>query len=64
MIKVGDKVTLFSDITRNGIVVEVFYQKNETWFIGGTASKKTFAKVEFSKEDIRSYPMDQLMRLE
>ena len=64
MIKVGDKVTLFSDITRNGVVLEIFQKKNDTWFIGGTAGKRTFAKVEFSEDDIREFPIGQLMRLE
>lgn len=64
MIKVGDRVTLFEDIRFNGVVVEIFQKKNSTWFIGGTAGKRTFAKVEFTEGDIREFPVGQLMRLD
>jgi hypothetical protein len=64
MIKVGDKVTLFSDIRFNGIVIEIMHVSDGSWFIGGTGGKKSVAKVQFSEEDIREIPTSQLMRIE
>ena len=64
MIKIGDKVTLFSDIRFNGIVIEIMHIKDSSWFIGGTGGKKAVAKVQFSEEDIRDIPTSQLMRID
>jgi hypothetical protein len=65
MIKVGDRVTLFHNITREGVVVDLKEVATKNWFIGGVASPKLLAIVKFDDdESIQTFPISKLMRLE
>tara|TARA_Y100000034_G_C6872791_1_gene398724 strand:+ start:1288 stop:1482 length:195 start_codon:yes stop_codon:yes gene_type:complete len=63
MIKVGDKVTLWENINKVGIVLEVFHKPVNTWFVGGTAGTKSIAKVQFEDETVEEVAVDRLMRV-
>lgn len=65
MIKVGDKVSLFRDITKTGVVVELKRKPVKTWFVGGAASQKLFAVIKVDKTGaLEMYDASTLMRLE
>jgi len=65
MIKIGDRVTLFRNITREGVVVDLKEAASKTWFVGGVASTKLFATVRFDEdENLHEFPVSDLMRLE
>ena len=51
MIKIGDRVTLWDNITREGVVVSLREASNKTWFVGGVSSKTLLAQVQFENED-------------
>ena len=44
MIKIGDRVTLWENITREGVVVGLRESANKTWYVGGVSSKTLIAK--------------------
>lgn len=67
MIKIGDRVTLFNNITREGVVVALKEAATKTWLIGGVASPKLFAIVRFDGDEegnTQAFSISQLMRLE
>ena len=67
MIKIGDRVTLFHNITREGVVVALKEVATKTWFVGGVASTKLLATVKFDGDEPTNteiFPVSKLMRLE
>ena len=65
MIKIGDRVTLWHNLTREGVVVHLREEASKTWFVGGVASTSLHAKVQFDGEEtIHEFPVSKLMRLE
>lgn len=65
MIKVGDKVSLFRNITKTGIVVELKREPVKTWLVGGAAGQKLFAVVKIDKtNELETFDTSALMRLE
>jgi len=65
MIKVGDRVTLWNNITREGVVVHIREEVSKTWMVGGVASTSRHAKVQWDGQEIvQEFPVDALMRLQ
>jgi len=65
MIKIGDKVSLFRNIAKTGVVVELKRKPVKTWFAGGAASQKLFAVIRDDKTgELETYDSSALMRLE
>lgn len=67
MIKIGDRVTLFDNITREGVVIALKEQATKTWFVGGVASPKILAIVKFDDDkggNTEAFSISKLMRLE
>ena len=67
MIKIGDRVTLFNNITREGVVIALKETAAKTWLIGGVASPKLLAIVKFDDEEggnTEAFSISQLRRLE
>ena len=65
MIKVGDRVTLWGNITREGVVVQIREEVSKTWMVGGVASTSRHAKVQFDgDETVYDFPVSALMRLQ
>jgi len=65
MVKIGDKVTLFRDMSKEGIVVELRQHQVKAWMVGGTTDKRFIATVKLNKDDtLQEYFVSDLMRLE
>ena len=65
MIKIGDRVTLWNNLTREGVVVHLREEVSKTWFVGGVASTSLYARVQFDGEETPAeFPVSKLMRLE
>ena len=65
MIKIGDRVTLFHNITREGVVVGLKEVATKTWLVGGVAGTKLLATVKFDEDESpQEFPISKLMRLE
>ncbi len=63
MIKLGDRVTLFSDMRKKATVVELKKQKAQAWFVGGTSDVKVLATVKFDDGEVGVFSLNQLMPL-
>jgi phenylpyruvate tautomerase PptA (4-oxalocrotonate tautomerase family) len=63
MIKIGDRVTLFTNMSLEGTVVNLEESQVETWFVGGTASKTFYAHVKLDTGRVERYHVGDLMRL-
>ncbi len=65
MVKVGDKVTTFRDMSKEGVVVELKQSSVKTWMIGGAMSPELIAVVKLDKdEELVEYRCSDLMRLD
>ena len=65
MNKIGDRVTLWDNITREGVVVGLRETANKTWYVGGVSSKTLIAQVQFeNNQETLEFPVAKLMRLE
>ena len=67
MIKIGDRVTLWNNLTREGVVLQLREEVSKTWFVGGVASTSLHAKVHWDGEEAPPdvwFPVSKLMRLE
>ena len=64
MIKIGDRVALFTNMSLEGTVEKLEEAQVETWFVGGTAGKTFFAHVKLDIGRIERYHVGDLMRLE
>ena len=63
MIKIGDRVTLFTNMTREGVVVKLEEAQVETWFVGGCAGTTFFAHVKLDNGLTERFHVGDLMRL-
>ncbi len=67
MIKVGDRVTLFDNITQEGVVVALKEKTTRTWLVGGVSSPKIIAIVKWDDDkegNTEGFSISRLMRLE
>ena len=65
MVKVGDRVTTFRDMSKEGVVVELKQNPVKTWMIGGAMSPELIAVIKLDKnEELVEYRCSDLMRLD
>jgi hypothetical protein len=65
MIRVGDKVALFFDMTKKGIVTKLHLQESNQWMVGGTMSAIFLVTVKLDEDSSEmEFRADQLMRLD
>jgi len=64
MIKPGNRVSLFYDITKEGEVIDVVYVPTNTWLTEGTSSKVAKYKVRWSDGTESIHPFGELMRID
>lgn len=65
MIRVGDKVALFFDMSKKGTVTKLHLQESNQWMIGGTMSAIFLATVKLDDDGSEiEFRADQLMRLD
>ncbi|HIL99338.1 MAG TPA: hypothetical protein EYG51_26030 [Pseudomonadales bacterium] len=65
MIKIGDKVSPFDNMSKTGVVVDMHKQKSNQWMIGGAMEGIFIVDVRLDKDGaIERFRADQLMRLE
>ena len=65
MVKIGDRVTLFRDLTKEGVVVELKQRDVKTWMVGGAMTQEFMATIKLDKgEELVEYRAADLMRLE
>jgi len=65
MIKIGDKVAPFENMSRTGVVVDMHKQKSNQWMIGGAMEGIFIVDVRLDKDGaIERFRADRLMRLE
>jgi hypothetical protein len=65
MIKVGDRVTLFRNMSKEGIVVEIKERDSKTWMVGGVSSKILMAVIKLDEDQtLEEHFTQDLMRLD
>ncbi len=65
MIKIGDNVSPFDNMSKTGVVVDMHKQKSNQWMIGGAMEGIFIVDVRLDKDGaIERFRADQLMRLE
>lgn len=64
MIKAGDRVSLFEDMGRQGVVISMTPQKSNQWMVGATMEHIFIVKIQFDDGTIEEFRADKVMRLE
>ena len=65
MIKVGDKVCLFENMSKIGTVIDMYQEKSTQWTMGGSMAPIFIVKIKLEKNDIiEEYRADRLMRVD
>jgi hypothetical protein len=65
MVKVGDKVTLFENMSKTGEVVGMYPQKSNQWMVGGAMSPIFIVKIRLDKDGtIEEHRADKVMRVD
>jgi hypothetical protein len=65
MIKVGDKVTLFENMSKKGVVVDMYHQKSRQGMTGGTMAPLFIIRIKLDRDGtIEEHRADHVMRLD
>ncbi len=64
MVKIGDKVSLFQDIGKEGIVQKLISVKMNKWFVGGSAGNTWRVIILWGDGSTGEYPITEVMRVE
>jgi len=64
MIKVGDRVSLFENMGREGVVIGMERQKSNQWMVGATMEHIFIVNVQFDDGTIENHRADKIMRIE
>jgi len=65
MIKVGDKVTLFENMSKKGIVIDMYPQKSRQGMTGGTMAPLFIIRIKLDRDGtIEEHRADHVMRLD
>jgi len=65
MIKIGDRVTLFENMSKKGEVVDMYPDKSHQWMVGATMAPLFIVKIKMDKDGlIEEYRADRVMRLD
>jgi len=63
MIKVGDRVCLFENMSKIGTVVGMYPQKSRQWMVGASMSPIFIVQIKLDADDVvEEYRADQVMR--
>ena len=64
MIKVGDRVALFENMGRAGVVIDMERQKSKQWMVGATMEHIFIIKIQFDDGTVEKHRADHVMRTE
>tara|TARA_R110000824_G_scaffold46289_2_gene133145 strand:- start:2647 stop:2844 length:198 start_codon:yes stop_codon:yes gene_type:complete len=65
MIKVGDRVCLFENMSKVGTVVDMHAEKSHQWMVGASMAPIFIVSVKLDKDDaVEEYRADRLMRVD
>lgn len=64
MLRVGDKVHKWSEITRVGVVERLVEYNTHQWTTSGAPAKRLFASVRYDKNTVVDIPVSELKLLE
>lgn len=64
MIKVGDRVSLFENMGREGVVIGMQRQKSNQWMVGATMEHIFIVSVQFDDGKTENFRADAVMRIE
>ena len=64
MVKVGDRVSLFSNIGKIGTVKELKSIKMKRWFVGGSAGNTWRIVILWDDNTLGEYPVGEVMRVD
>ena len=64
MVKKGDRVSLFQDIGKLGIVEKLISVKMDKWFVGGSAGTTWRIVVIWDDGSTGEYPVGEIMRVD
>ena len=64
MVKVGDRVSLFQDIGKQGVVQRLISVKMKKWFVGGSAGNTWRVAILWEDGTQGEYPVTEVMRVE
>jgi hypothetical protein len=65
VIKVGDKVCLFENMSKVGTVVDMYPEKSHQWMVGASMAPIFIVKIKLDKdESVEEYRADRLMRVD
>ena len=65
MIKVGDRVCLFENMSKIGTVVDMYQEKSVQWMVGASMAPIFIVRIELDENSaIEEYRADMIMRLD
>ena len=64
MIRANNRVALIFNMSKTGTVMSVTEVKNQTWMVGGVASKALVAEIQFDDGEILKYSVSELMQID
>ena len=65
MIKTGDRVALFDNMSKKGIVVGMFPQKSTQWMVGGAMEHIFIVQIKLDSDgSVEEHRADHVMRLD
>ena len=65
MIKLGDRVCLFENMSKVGTVVDMYQEKSQQWMVGASMAPIFIVKIKLDENSvIEEYRADLLMRVD
>tara|TARA_Y100000310_G_C20448284_1_gene699478 strand:+ start:392 stop:589 length:198 start_codon:yes stop_codon:yes gene_type:complete len=65
MIKVGDKVALFENMSKKGVVVHMYPQKSRQGMVGGTMAPIFIIRIKLDQDGtVEDHRADHVMRID
>jgi hypothetical protein len=64
MLKIGDRVAPFDNMSITGTVIDMYRQKSDQWMVGGAMEALFIIKVKLDKDESEvEFRADRLMRV-
>ena len=64
MLKIGDRVVPFDNMSITGTVIDMYRQKSDQWMVGGAMEALFIIKVKLDKDESEvEFRADRLMRV-
>ena len=65
MIKVGDRVCLFENMSKVGTVIDMYQEKSTQWIVGAAMAPIFIVRIKLDKDDsLEEHRADRLMRVD